>query len=890
MQPKNWIFTVPLRLRSLFRQRQADQELDDELRDHVELKTEEYVSKGMAAQEARRMALLDMGGIEKRKEQCRDTRHVNWLQDLLHDLRYGLRMLRKSSGFTAVAILTLAVGIGANTAIFSVVDAVLLRPLAVQEPSRVVYVSETWRDISPGLSIGNFVEVRTQASSFESLCASNSASFNLATDDMPERVDGEYATASYFTTFGVPPMAGRVFTAEEDQPGHDQVVVISERLWRTRLHANPAVVGHLLTINGLRYTVVGIMPASFDPLLSLSELWLPEAFTPQKLADYDSHYLNVMGRLKRGVALAQAQSELNLIATRLLTEHPIDDKERGLRAIPLSTALLGNQKLALRMLLAAVGFVLLIACANIANLQLGRSRTRHKEIAVRVALGASPQRIVRQLLVENILLGLAGGTIGVLLAYWGLAWIVVYGPAEVPRLAESRIDAMALAFACGVALLASFLFGLAPALRAASLQLSEAFKEAGRTASGSRDRVRSGLVVSEVALALVLMAGAGLLIRSALLVSHVDPGFATSNLVVGRVGLPTAEYHAPEQASQAFERMVAEVDRLPGVESAAVVSRVPLAGGGGDNNNGLLPEGKALDPANLVLARLQIVSSAYLSTVRIRLKVGRGFRPQDTRERTLVAVVNETLARTVWPGQDPIGKRFACCEAGPKGRMDPVWHEVVGVIADVHSWGLDRQIQPEFFLPIAQMPPGAWDWIGRTMDIVVRTRNRALPARDLQAAVAAVTPGVPVYELSTMEHKVAGTLQRSQFDTFLLSIFAATALLLSSVGIYGLLSYMVAQRTRDIGIRMTLGATQGQILLQVLGYGARLTAIGLAVGLAGALAATRVLSSMLFGVGSTDAITFAGVSLLVAGVAFVATFIPARRAMQVDPMVALRYE
>ena len=301
MQPKNWIFTVPLRLRSLFRQRQADQELDDELRDHVELKTEEYVSKGMAAQEARRMALLDMGGIEKRKEQCRDTRHVNWLQDLLQDLRYGSRMLRKSSGFTAVAILTLAVGIGANTAIFSVVDAVLLRPLAVQEPSRVVYVSETWRDISPGLSIGNFVEVRTQASSFESLCASNSASFNLATDDMPERVDGEYATASYFATFGVPPMAGRVFTAEEDQPGHDQVVVISERLWRTRLHANPAVVGHLLTINGLPYTVVGIMPASFDPLLSISDLWLPEAFTPQKLADYDSHYLNVIGRLKRGV-------------------------------------------------------------------------------------------------------------------------------------------------------------------------------------------------------------------------------------------------------------------------------------------------------------------------------------------------------------------------------------------------------------------------------------------------------------------------------------------------------------------------------------------------------------------------------------------------------------
>ena len=874
--------------RATFRRSKMEDEMDAELRFHIEAFAKDLVREGVPREEAMRQAQIAFGGVERVKEEGREARGVSFFDEFLQDLRYGQRVLRKNPGFAIVAVLTLALGIGATTAIFSVVNAVLLRPLAIEDSSRVVLLQEQWKGSGVDVSVGNFNDIKKQSASYVEMCSSNNASFNLETQGIPERVDGEIATFNYFATFGVQPIAGRAFAADEDKPGHSPVVVISERFWRTNLHADAAAVGKPIRVNGLPTTVVGVMPKSFDPLLSNSSLWIPAAFTPAQLAEHDDHYLNVMARLKPGIAIAQAQSELNVTAERLQKQYPLDDADRGFRIQPLASALLGDQRLSLRMMLAAVGFLLLIACANIANLQLARSRTRQKEIALRAALGAAPNRIVRQLLTENVVLGLAGGVVGVFLAYWAVSWIVAHGPAEMPRLDQSRIDASTLAFACIVALLSSFLFGLAPALRSASTRLSEAFKSATGISAGTRDRVRSLLVVGEVSLALILMVGAGLLIRSALLVSHVNPGFDITNVVVGRVGLPDPGYHDPVLARQTFERFIAAADALPGVESAAVVSRAPLAGGG--SSNGLLAEGKPLDLANVVNSQLQIISSSYLSTARVPLKAGRDFTPQDTRESAFVTIINETLARTMWPGENPIGKRFSCCEAGLKGRMDPVWHEVVGIVADVHAQGLDRQAQPSFYIPLAQMPPSSWDWIGRTMDLVVRTRGGAFPIRELQSAVASVAPAVPIYRLSTMKQKISSTLERSHFDTFLLAIFAATALLLSSVGIYGVLSYMVAQRTRDIGIRMALGASQGQIVWDVLSFGVRLTGIGLAIGVAGALMATRLLSSLLYAVRPTDAITFIAVSLLLLLVALVASYLPARRATRIDPIIALRYD
>jgi putative ABC transport system permease protein len=874
--------------RTTFRRSRMENEMDAEIRFHIDTFAEDLVRSGVSREEAMRRARIEFGGIERTKQEGREARGVNVFDELLEDLRYGQRVLRKSPGFAVVAVLTLALGIGATTAIFSVVNAVLLRPLAIEDSSRVVLLEEQWKGSAGDVSVGNFNDIKKQSTSYAEISCSNNASFNLETRDIPERVDGEIATFNYFATFGVQPIAGRVFTADEDKPGHAPVVVISERFWRTSLHSDTVVIGKSIRVNGLPTTIVGVMPKSFDPLLSKSNLWVPAAFTPAQLAEHDDHYLNVMARLKRGVVLAQAQAEVELIAQRLQKQYPLDDADRSFRIRPLATALLGDQDLSLRMMLAAVGFLLLIACANIANLQLARSRTRQKEIALRAALGASPSRIVRQLLAENVVLGLAGGMVGVLLAYWAVSWIVAHGPAEMPRLDQSRIDASTLVFACSVALLSSFLFGLAPALRSASTRLNEAFKSTAGIVGGGPDRVRSLLVVGEVSLALILMVVAGLLIRSALLVSHVDPGFDTSNVVVGRVGLPDAGYHDPVVARQTFERMITAAAALPGIESAAVVSRAPLAGGG--SSNGLLAEGKALDLANLVNSQLQIISPSYLSTARVPLKAGRDFTPQDTRERTFVAIVNETLARAMWPGENPIGKRFACCEAGPKGRLDPVWHEVVGVVADIRAQGLDRQAQPAFYIPIAQMPPASWDWIGRTMDLVVRTRGGAVPIRELQSTVASVAPEVPIYRLSSMKQKISSTLERSHFDTFLLATFAATALLLSSVGIYGVLSYIVAQRTRDIGIRMALGASPGQIVWDVLSLGVRLAGIGLAIGVVGALASTRLLSSLLYEVRPTDAITFIAVSLLLLLVALIASYLPARRATRVDPIVALRYD
>ena len=810
------------------------------------------------------------------------------MNSLIQDLRYGARVLLKSPAFTVVAVFTLAVGIGANTAIFSIVDAVLFRPLAMVQPQRVMLLQEIWRGRGGGgVAVGNFADIREQSTVFSSLSASALTAYNLATEDAPERIQGEGVTAEYFHTFGVAPLRGRAFTAAEDVPGHSSVAVISERLWRTRFHEDASLVGRTIRVNGLPMLLAGVMPRSFDPLLNKSDIWVPAAFTAKQIADHDNHYLLVFARLKDGVSPAQARAEMDVIGKRQQQRYPLDDAEVGFGLTALTEALLGNQRVTLFTVLGAVGFVLLIACANIANLQLARARGRRREVAVRAALGATRRRIVRQLLAENVVLAGASAILGIALATGAVRWLVANAPAGVPRIGDAHVDITALLFAGAIALFSSVLFGMVPALRASAVRLTETFDQAARS-TASRDRVRSILVVGEVALALMLLAGAGLLVRSAMVLAKVQPGFDIANLMVGRVGLPETAYRDPLVARQTFEAILGNVAVLPGVDGASVVSRAPMTAGGG--SNGLLPEGRPFDMKNLVNARLRVVSPGYIATVRVPLKRGREFSPEDTRDRSMVVLVNEKLAQTVWPGESAIGKRFACCEQGPKGRMDPVWHEVVGVVGDVRAWGLDQQVLPEFYLPFAQMPPSAWDWIGRTMDVVVRTRGAAIPVTELRSAVAKVAPGVPIYNVSTMQQQVSSHLEQSHFDTFLLTVFAATALLLSAVGIYGVLSYTVVQRTRDIGIRMALGATQRKIAREVLGHGLLLIAVGIAVGISGALSGARLIRSLLYGVQPTDVVTFLVVSLLLAVVALIACYVPARRASRVDPMVALRYE
>jgi putative ABC transport system permease protein len=521
-----------------------------------------------------------------------------FMSSLIHDLRYGARVLRKTPAFTIVAVLTLGVGIGANTAIFSIVDAVLFRPLAMVQAGRVMLLQEEWQGRgSGGVSPGNFGDIREQNGSFSSISSSAPSAYNLATEDAPERIDGERVDAEYFKTFGVSTLLGRVFTSAEDSPGKDSVVVISERLWRTRFHEDRALVGRAIHVNGTPLVVVGVMPRSFDPLLNKSDIWIPAAYTPAQLADHDNHYLEIFARLKEGVSLPRARAEMKVLAARQQQRYPLDDKDRGFSLRPLAEALLGDQRVTLFTVLAAVGFVLLIACANIANLQLARARGRQNEVAVRVALGASPVRIVRQLLAENVVLAAISAGLGILLAIGGVRWLVASAPAGVPRIDEARVNTSALLFACAIALLSSLLFGLVPALRSAAARLAEGFHHAARS-TASRDRVRSVLVVGEVALALMLLAGAGLLVRSAMVLANVQPGFDTTDLMVGRVGLPERPFHDPAKARQTFEALLNNVEALPGVASAAVVSRAPLMSGGG--SNGLIAEGKPFDPSNLV--------------------------------------------------------------------------------------------------------------------------------------------------------------------------------------------------------------------------------------------------------------------------------------------------
>ena len=873
-------------------------EVDDELAFHLEMRARELFERGMTTADARREAERRMGDVERVRAACRTLgegrdrrmRRMEYASELGQDVGFAWRQMRRNPGFTLVAVLTLALGIGGTTAIFSAVDAVVLRPLPLRDPSRLMVVAEVFQGAPSDVSAGNYTDANAGITSFAGgLAAIQNSSFNLSEGGTPERVIGGRVTANYFDVLGATPAIGRVFRADEDRPGSEHVVVLSHRVWTRRFGATPSILGRDVRMNGTSYTVAGVMPASFDLTTGSEELWVPIAFTPERKAMHDEHYLTVYGRLQAGVTPQHALAELDAVTARLRRDFPKDDGELAFTVIPFTDQFVGDYGKRLLVLLGAVGVVLLIACANVANLLLARGAARAREIAIRTALGAGQWRIVRQFLTESVVLALCAAGAGLLLAKWSLAAVVAWSPPGVPRLEQAQIDPAALGFAVAAALSSSVLFGLAPALRLSKSDVQTGLREGARgtTAGGFRDRLRTGLIVAEVALSLLLLFGAGLLIRSAIALQRVDSGFDPNGVLAARVALPAASYADPALIVATFQRMADEAARMPGVTHASVTSFAAMGAGGG--TNGLLPEGRSFALSNLVPSVLRIITPDFFAAMRVPIVKGRGFDDRDRAGGQKVMIVSARLAATAFPGQDPIGKRIACCESGPNDTAD--YKVVVGVAGDIRSFGPARPPRHEFYLPMPQAPHDAWDWTERSMYVVVRTAgDPGALEPPLRAAIARIDPDLPLFDVRMMNQRLAATLASARFNTLLLTILGAVGLLLAASGIYGIIAYFVSQRTQEIGVRMALGATPGDVVRLILGQAMRPVAIGAGVGIGAALAASRVLTSQLFGVTRTDPVTIAAVVGVLAAVALAASAVPARRAAAIDPTKALQSE
>ena len=868
-------------------------EVADELEFHIEMRIRELESQGWTRAAARAEVIRHFGDLERLRRECaslegrriRGLRLRAWWSDLGLDIAYALRQLRQAPGFAVAAVLTLALGIGGTTAIFSVVQAVVLRPFPFARPDRVVTLWEEWRGVEPiagDVSAGNFVDWQAMSRSFTSMSALRWGNFNLSLEETPERVLGVQATHEYFDVFGVRPALGRVFTAEEDAPGRDRVVVLSHELWATRFDADPGVVGRDIRLNGEPYSVIGVMPAGFDPFDGNERLWVPIAFTPERRQMHDEHYLNVAARLAEGVSMAAAQTEMDGVAATMRERFPQDNADRGIRVMTFADAVVdSNLRSRLFILLGAVGLVLLIGCGNVANLQLAGGASRGREFGVRAAIGAGRSRLIRQLLTESVVLAVLSAIAGLAVAWVGLRLLVAAAPPGVPRLATASLDGVVLAFTLVVSLLTAVVFGLAPTLGVARRDLFAALREGGRgTVSGARDVLRGVFIAGEVALAFALLAGAVLLIRTAIQLGRDDPGFDPSGVVSARVSLPPGAYGDGESARRAFDGIARQLAESPGIEAAGLSSQVPAGPGGG--SNGLIPEGRELRPENRIDTRLRIVTPGYFETLGIDIVRGRAFTDADVAGMTRVMIVSEQFASIAWPGEDPIGRRVVCCEGTAD---DPMWKTVVGVVRDVKWRGPGQSFTPEFYLPLAQSPAISFDWIQRTMTMVVRPRGGApqTAASAMRAAVAAVSSGTPIFDVRTLQDRLRGTFATSRFNAQLLAVLGAVGLLLAVIGIYGVVSYYANRRVHEIGLRMALGATSRQVARLVTVQGIRPVIAGLCIGAAAAFAATRLLGGVLFGVAPTDPATFAGVATTLLLAAVLAALLPARRAMRLDP-------
>jgi putative ABC transport system permease protein len=805
------------------------------------------------------------------------------MRTLWQDLRYGLRVLLKNPGFAAVAVFVTALGIGANTAIFSVVNAVLLRPLPYPHPEqlvRVLTLDKKRGGLDPDQSYQNFTDMRAQNHSFEALAAYSDSGGTLTGAGAPERVLGLDASADLFKVLGVGVRLGRTFTPEDERPD-PTAIVISHDMWRRRFGADQQIIGRQITLGGKPKTVVGVLPAGFQFPFAGEQPEYFGAYNPQGGMEKQrgAYYLRVVGRLREGVSIARAEAEMRTIAARLEQQYPDANDGQGVSLVSAQEDLVGNMRRTLLVLLGAVGFVLLVACANVANLQLARASGRAREVAIRTALGAARWRVMRQLLTESLVLSTAGGALGLLLAMWGVSLISSFVPADIPRVKDAGLDPSVLSFTLAASVLTGIIFGLAPALRSSKVDLNEALKEGGRgtTEGRGRDRVRSLLIVSEVALSLVLLVGAGLLIKSFIRLRNTSPGFDPRGVLTAEVTLPAARYPKDEEQARFYREAVERASHLPGVEAVGAILPLPYSQNG--INTSFSVEGQPeLSPGDQPLAGGRIITPDYLRAMGVPLLKGRAFDDHDTSDAPKVILVNETLARKYLPGEDPIGKRLDLGLSGIHG-------EIVGVVGDVRDRHLDKEADPEYYVPYQQVPVS-------TMSFVVRGRagDPAGLAASLRSVVQGMDKDLALYEVRPMESRVADSVARQRFSMTLLAAFGGLAVALAAVGIFSVMSFLVAQRTHEIGVRVALGAQPRDILSMVARQGMALALVGVGVGLAAALALTRLMSGLLYEVSATDPSVFGGISLLLAGVALLACLVPARRAAKVDPMVALRYE
>ena len=867
-------------LRSFFLRGRLESEMNDELRFHLERQIEDNVKAGMTRKEAHYAALRSFGGVEQIKEKCRGTRGIRFLEELWQDIRYGARMLRRNPGFTSVAVVTLALGIGANTAIFSVVHGVLLRPLPYRDPERLAAVLTNINSFDTGSSYLNFKDWREQSGLFEDMACYREESLALRGFDEPERIKVGLVPANLFPLLGVPPVLGRQFSFEEVDRG-ERVVVLSYGLWQLRFQASPDVIGRTVELENGNAQVIGVMPAQFEFPTKETQLWAPQtvdAWWPDlRKTRFNKGVLSVIGRLKPEATFQQAQTEMNTIAGRLEAQHRDENTGVGITIVPLHLQATRRIRLSLWVLFGAVLCVLLIACANVASLVLARGSAREGEIALRVALGASRARIIRQFLTESVVISLVSGAAGTLFAAWGIRAVLAFGPGEIPRLEQIGVDNNVLAFVLVISLLSGIFFGLVPALKASG----SAFDGSLRVRSGSSSRLASRrmlslLVVAEFAVTLVLACGAGLLIRSFLTLRDVDPGFRPERVLTARILLPVSK--TPAQRVAFFEEVIRRVEALPGVEAAGVVGKFFVKLGGTAR---ITVEGRGVIPARqLTPIDRSEVSGGYFQTIGVPLLRGRYFSEKDSPSSAPEVIINETMARDFWPGGDPIGRRFKMGDESSKN----TWHTVVGVVGDMRRHSLEKPAMPQYFEPHTRT---AWN----ERDLVVRTASDPLQlAAAVRGAVRSVDQSVLRFEITTMENQMREQTSQRRFHTWLLGLFAAAAGLLAALGIYGVMRYSVVQRTREIGLRMAVGAQVSDVLGMIVREGMALTVTGVAVGLAGALGITKILSNLLYGVTPSDPLTFAIATLSVTGLAAAACYIPARRAAQVDPMVALRHE